>query len=150
MSPNERQWGFSSDKRSGHKEDHCTEKTTFIYSRAFVLKLGIASWCTNHVLRSKSNGTPFINSISYFPRTPMLTSLTRVQEIQVYMAYWKITTITPDIGAKLLLVVLFNSCLRVFCSDTNIIAVDNTLSIKGSLISVQYNTARRRLTQNSL
>jgi hypothetical protein len=140
MSPDEqRQWGFSSDERSGHKEDHCVEKTTFFFSRAFMLKLGIASWCTNHVLRSKSNGTPSINSSSYFSRKSLFTRLSRVQEI--HTAYWIITNITPDIGTKLLLVVLFDSCLRVFfCSDTNIIAVDNTLSIKGSLISVQYNT----------
>jgi hypothetical protein len=114
-----------------------------------MLKLGMASWCTNHVLRSRSNGTLSINSSSYFSRKSLFTSLLRVQEI--HKAYWKITNITPDIGAKLLLVVLFDSCLRVFfCSDTNIIAVDNNLSIKGSLISVQYNTAERRLTQHSL
>ena len=113
-----------------------------------MLKLGIASWCTNLVLSSKSNDTPSINSSNYFSRKSLFTSLSRVQEI--YTAYWKVTNITPNIGAKLLLVVLFDSCLRIFfCSDTNIIAVDNILSTKGSHISVQYSTMWRRLTQHS-
>ena len=113
-----------------------------------MLKWGIDSWSTNLVLRSKSNGTPSINSSSYFSRKFLFTSLSRVRGI--HTAYWKITNITPDIGAKLL-VFLFESCLRIFfCSYTNIIPVDSILSIEGNLISVQYNTAGRRLNQHSL
>jgi hypothetical protein len=73
----------------------------------------------------------------------------RAQETRT--AYLKITNITPDIDAKFLLVISFDYCLRIFfCLHINIMAVDNTLSSKRSLVCVQHSAGERRFRQYNL